>query len=90
MDVIRHSWKYWKKIWPQVVLVVALALIMMSITLLTPQVSQLIIDKVLYPALGEPIEEQNDSRKSRIESFCFIRRWGSPSKSKTTLSWIFW
>ena len=53
MDVIRHSWKYWKKIWPQVVLVVALALIMMSITLLTPQVSQLIIDKVLYPALGE-------------------------------------
>ncbi len=61
MDVIRHSWKYWKKIWPQVVLVVALALIMMSITLLTPQVSQLIIDKVLYPALGEPIEEQNDS-----------------------------
>ena len=61
MDVIKHSWKYWKKIWPRMLIIVVAAVLMILLTLLTPQISQLIIDKVIYPALGQPLEQQNDS-----------------------------
>ena len=61
MDVIKQSWKYWKKIWPRMLIIVVAAVLMILITLLTPQISQLIIDKVIYPALGQPLEQQNDS-----------------------------
>ena len=61
MDVIKHSWKYWNKIWPRMLIIVVAAVLMILITLLTPQISQLIIDKVIYPALGQPLEQQNDS-----------------------------
>lgn len=42
-------------------IIVVAAVLMILITLLTPQISQLIIDKVIYPALGQPLEQQNDS-----------------------------
>lgn len=61
MDVIKHSWKYWKQIWPQMLLIVALTLIGMGINLLVPQITQLIIDRVLYPALGHPVNKENQS-----------------------------
>ena len=51
MDVIRHSWKYWKKIKPQLILLVVLCLLQIGINLLIPQITQLIIDRVITPVL---------------------------------------
>lgn len=61
MDVIKHSWKYWKKIWPQIVIIIVLATVSCLGTLIVPQITQLIIDRVLYPALGYDTAKENDS-----------------------------
>jgi len=51
MDVIKQSYKYFKKIMPQEIIIVLLATLSIVIGLILPQFSALIIDKILYPAL---------------------------------------
>ena len=51
MDVIRKSWKYWKKIRPQLIIIVVFALMQIAISLIVPQITQLIIDRVITPVL---------------------------------------
>lgn len=52
MDVIRKSWKYFKKYWYSFVLVLFFMLLQLALGILMPQIPQLIIDRVLNPALG--------------------------------------
>ncbi len=61
MDVIRKSWQYFKKIRVQIFIILFLATLSMIIGLLLPQMTQLIIDRVLYPALGHPVNKESDS-----------------------------
>ena len=56
VDVIRHSWKYWKKAAPALVFTTLLGLAQIVIGLLIPQITQLIIDRVLTPMLSPESE----------------------------------
>lgn len=61
MDVISQSMKYYRKIWPAMILIVVLHTIATLISLALPQLTQLIIDRALYPALGQPVSANSKS-----------------------------
>ena len=66
MDVIRKSWKYWKKIRPQLIIIVVFALMQIAISLIVPQITQLIIDRVITPVL-DPEREMAAASSSPLK-----------------------
>ena len=58
MDVIKQSFKYYKKIMLQEIIILLLSLLSILVSLILPQFSALIIDKILYPALNPEMADK--------------------------------
>ncbi|MDR0425682.1 MAG: ABC transporter ATP-binding protein/permease [Clostridiales bacterium] len=77
MNVIRKSWKYYKRYWPDFLLVFSFVFIQLGLGILMPQIPQLIIDRILNPALGAaPVYSSGNVFSFVLDGYAPDDYWG--------------
>ncbi len=76
MNVIKESFKYAKKYTPAWITVILLGFLCVTAGLLIPQASELLIDRVINPILGEEVKLNSNLLSSFIDGFAADDYWG--------------